>query len=217
MKSNQTETTIAYRCPECGSGVMSIVGVFKLSGDMLKLKCSCGMSDMTLTYTTDKKIRIVVPCIVCNKPHSYLLNKDALFNMENDVIKLSCKYTGIDLCFIGKEKDVKNALEDADEELAKIMKDAGLDDLAQLHSNDDETKETDPDVEDVVRFMIAELTEEDKIHCRCRKKNLASYKYTVMNGFVRVYCEGCGSIADIPITGGGSAFDFLSSDGLELE
>ena len=32
------QTTIAYRCPHCGSGVMSIVDFFKLGADMVKLK-----------------------------------------------------------------------------------------------------------------------------------------------------------------------------------
>ncbi|MBO4355429.1 MAG: hypothetical protein J5850_01060 [Clostridia bacterium] len=215
--NKQDNITIAYRCPECGSGVMSIVGVFKLTGDMLKLKCDCGNSEMTMTYTTDKKIRLSVPCIVCNNPHNFIVNTDTVYNMENDVTKLSCKYTGIDLCFIGKDEKVREALQKADQDLAKLMEDAGINDLAELHSNDDEMKATDPEIDDIVRFMLAELSEEDKIHCRCRKKNLASYKYTIMNGYVRIYCEGCGSIADIPVTGGGSAFEFLSTDGLELE
>ena len=38
------QTTAAYRCPHCGSGVMSAVGLFSLTGaaDMVKLKCDCG-------------------------------------------------------------------------------------------------------------------------------------------------------------------------------
>ena len=41
MVLKEKHTTVAYRCPFCGSGVMSAVGLFGLSADMVKLKCPC--------------------------------------------------------------------------------------------------------------------------------------------------------------------------------
>ena len=38
------ESIVSYRCPKCGTTVMSMVGTFALSGDLIKLKCSCGES-----------------------------------------------------------------------------------------------------------------------------------------------------------------------------
>ena len=64
------QTTVAYRCPHCGAGVMSLVGVFALSAEMLKLKCSCGESEMTIVKTSDGKIRFTVPCLLCPNPHT---------------------------------------------------------------------------------------------------------------------------------------------------
>ena len=69
MKLPVKETTLAYRCPHCGATVFSLVGIFALSGDMLKLKCSCGKSETVVTYTSDRKLRLAVPCIACPKPH----------------------------------------------------------------------------------------------------------------------------------------------------
>ena len=37
---------IAYRCDECGGTVRTVVGALALSGDMLKLKCDCGGSEI---------------------------------------------------------------------------------------------------------------------------------------------------------------------------
>ena len=37
MVLQQKQTTVAYRCPECGSIVLSLVGVFALSADMIRL------------------------------------------------------------------------------------------------------------------------------------------------------------------------------------
>ena len=48
------ETTVAYRCPECGALVMSMVGVFTLTADMMRLKCPCEGSALEIIYTKDK-------------------------------------------------------------------------------------------------------------------------------------------------------------------
>ena len=50
------ETCIAYRCPYCTQGIKSMVGVFALTADMLRLKCPCGESELSIVYTRDKKI-----------------------------------------------------------------------------------------------------------------------------------------------------------------
>ena len=47
MVISPKQTTIAYRCPVCGTGVISAVGMFSLSADMIKLKCTCGKSEQT--------------------------------------------------------------------------------------------------------------------------------------------------------------------------
>ena len=57
-------TTIAYRCPACGGVAKGIVGIFSLSGDMFKLKCSCGNSHMTVLKENDQ-LRLIVPCVSC--------------------------------------------------------------------------------------------------------------------------------------------------------
>ncbi len=217
MLIDKKETTVAYRCPACGASVMSMVGVFALSGDMLKLKCSCGGSELTMVYTPDRKLRMTVPCLVCEKPHNFLLGSNTFFGGDGDVFRLPCTYTGIDLCFIGKKDAVQDAVEDANKELVRMMEDAGLDDLSLLRSEEKNEYRADPEVDEVVRFMLADLKEEGKIHCRCKTPERASYKYTVMDKYIRIYCEGCGGVADFPLTGVGSAMEFLSTDEINLE
>ena len=73
MVLNQKETTVAYRCPECGASVMSMVGVFTLTADMIRLKCPCGGSELEIVYTRDKKVRLNVPCFLC--PSDEVLRK----------------------------------------------------------------------------------------------------------------------------------------------
>ena len=65
------KTTVAYRCPECGAGVLSVVDIFALSANRVKLKCDCGKSEMDVVIQSDDKIRLTVPCIFCRKPHVF--------------------------------------------------------------------------------------------------------------------------------------------------
>ena len=64
MMIEPNQTTLAYRCPHCGAGVMSVVGMFALSADMIKLKCDCGKSAMEVLPTPDGKVRLTVPCLI---------------------------------------------------------------------------------------------------------------------------------------------------------
>ncbi|MGN1095214.1 MAG: hypothetical protein ACI4QR_02375, partial [Eubacteriales bacterium] len=112
------QTTIAYRCPACGSSVISVTGVFALSGDMIKLKCSCGGSELTIKNTADGKVRLTVPCLFCSNPHSFVVSKNILFGRE--IFMFPCAYSGIDVCFSGSKGAVMKALEESDKEISSI-------------------------------------------------------------------------------------------------
>ncbi len=49
MVIDQMQTTVGYFCPVCGTGVISMVGAFQLNGDMMRLKCPCHNSALTIT------------------------------------------------------------------------------------------------------------------------------------------------------------------------
>ena len=40
--------TMAYRCRSCGNTVFGPEGALRLGGDMLKLKCDCGESELSV-------------------------------------------------------------------------------------------------------------------------------------------------------------------------
>ena len=139
MILNSRETCIAYRCPYCGSGVKSLVGVFSLSGEMKKLKCDCGASELTINLTNDGKLRITVPCMFCDKEHSFVISSKMFF--DRDLFVYPCPYSGIDIVFIGKVDAVEKALDSSEEELKKILKENGIDDLEKLHGDIDRDAE----------------------------------------------------------------------------
>jgi hypothetical protein len=168
------ETVIAYRCPDCGSGIMSVVGAFALSGDLIKLKCSCGKSELHISRTSDKKLRITVPCLVCPKPHNYVIGQNTFFSREG-VFTLSCTVSGLPLCFIGTKEGVSESLEEATRELNELLKDAGLDTLDEIREKSETSDPFDASIDDIIRYTICELEDEGKIKCKCPTTAVANY------------------------------------------
>lgn len=220
MKLSPKETTLAYRCPHCGATVLSLVGIFALSGDMLKLKCSCGKSETILTYTSDRKLRLTVPCIACPKPHYYTLGQNTFFARDEGVFRLPCPYTGIDVCFIGKQEAVSEAIEKSNDDLLKLLKEAGMEDISRMRGeeDDDELRSENPILDDVVQYTLRALQDENAIHCHCEEKGeKGEYSYRIHHGRVSIECEKCSAITVLPMRSVNSADEFLALTELNLE
>lgn len=227
MVLNSKETTIAYRCPECGKFIFGIVGVFTLSGDLIKLKCDCGNSELIIAYTPERKMRITVPCLFCPAPHTYQISTDAFF--DRDILALSCTYSGVDVCFIGQKDKVMDAAKNADKELLDMLDQAGFDGLEDFLTgrngvSDDSEDNVDPDyridyaqIEDVVHFMLTELADDGDIHCGCKEGDTAAYDFEFKGDSVRIFCHTCGCEKLIPMSSTLAANAFLHIDELLLE
>lgn len=163
MVIESKQTTVAYRCPHCGAGVLSAVGMFSLAADMVKLKCTCGHSELELVYSRDGKIRIKVPCIICPNGHSYTVSRNIFFG--RDVFLLPCPISDINICFMGNVEHVKAELARTELELLQILEDNGVDSFKALH--DDDNMLTDPQIAEIVMFVIHDLEAENKIYCKC--------------------------------------------------
>lgn len=208
MVLDKKETTVAYRCPACGAGVMSLVGAFALSADMIKLKCSCGGSEMHIMHGSDKRIRLTVPCLFCSTPHHLTLGNSVFFSRE--LFSFACPYTGLDICFIGGRGAVGQALERSEKELLNLLGDTSPDAFTKLKAD----SITDPQVFDIVNFVVRDLEAEGKVHCFC--KNEGDYHVRIEENAVRVICAKCGAMKEFPADSLGAANEFLNSDELFL-
>lgn len=235
MVLNEKRTTVAYRCPICGSGVMSAVGLFNLSADMVKLKCPCGKSEMQIVRrrdgTPDGNVRLTVPCLFCPKPHIFTLRDSVFFS--DDLFTLPCPLTDVNICFTGEINRVKAELARTELELLDILEQNGISDFSALHG--DEHDLSDPQVREVVLYVIRELEAEEKLYCRCpdRQENQADrtdrpdradtaagddrYEAEITPEGIRVSCRRCGATALIPTDSMVSAHEFLTADSLKLE
>ena len=204
-------TTVAYRCPACGSFVLSMVGVFSLSADMIKLKCSCGQSEMTLSRIPGQKVQLTVPCLTCPSPHSYQVSTDTFF--DRDLLRLGCHYTDIDVCFIGGKEAIMQAIEESDRELMKLMQEMGVEDFHILEGGDilsDDSMDDCSALYNLARFMLCELEDEDGVVCRCKNHQPGSCDLELLEdeeNSVRFFCTECGAAAVYP------AEELFNSDG----
>ena len=214
MVLDPKQTTVAYRCPNCGAGIMSAVGLFALSADMVKLKCTCQKSEMTIVYSKDGKVRLTVPCMVCPSPHTFTLNSSLFFG--KDLFSMQCPYSDLTVACIGETNRVKAELARTELELLDFLEQSGLGNFDSL-KNDEETL-TDPQILDIIMFVIHDLDAEGKIYCKCEASdNGRQYDAQVLENGVEVSCRKCGAKRLIPTDSGLSAHAFLNADELHLE
>lgn len=239
-------TTVAYRCPSCGSGIMSAVGVFNLSADRVRLKCTnpdCASvkksgdenlsfrdnAALDITLASDGTVRISVPCIFCGKPHVYNVSTSLFYG--RDVFMLPCPYSGINICFMGEANHVKAELARNELELLDMLEENGIESFRDLDA--EEAALPDPQIMDIVTFVIHDLDAEGKIYCKCHPEgsepkededsfSLAAsydgdYEAELTAEGMRVYCKKCGAQKVIPTNSLISAHDFLNCDSITLE
>ncbi len=208
------QTTVAYRCPHCGAGVLSAVGIFNLHADMVKLKCSCGQSEMKIVYGKDGTVRFTVPCILCPNPHHFSLSANLFFDKE--LFVFPCPYSDINICMLGESNHVKAELSRTELELLDLLEKNGIDSFDMLRG-ENEPFLSDPQVTEIVTYVIRELDAEGKIRCRCPEGKEGNYEAEIRRDGVFVSCPDCGASKLIAADSLIHAHEFLNADHLELE
>jgi predicted RNA-binding Zn-ribbon protein involved in translation (DUF1610 family) len=218
MVLDTKDTMLAYRCPRCGAAVYSGLDMFSLTADMLKLKCSCGESELVLVNSGDGRVRLTVPCMLCPAPHQFTLNKSLLLGKE--LFCMPCPYTNIGLCCVGEENHVKAEMARSELELLDLLEQHGFADIRELSEASGRPEEeqfpTDPQVLDIVMFVIRDLDEEGKIKCHCAACEQHRYDVDIRDDGVLVSCPDCGASRLIPTDSSLAAHAFLNSDSLDL-
>lgn len=220
MVLENKQTTIAYRCPHCGAGVMFGMDVFTLSAPMIKLKCDCGGSEMTVVKQNDGKIRLNVPCLFCPKPHSFLISSNVFFGKED--FFLQCPYSDMDICFLGDTDHVKANLARGELKLMELMEEHGINDLSAFREAnvEDDDEALDSELTQSVIFVLSELEAENKIFCKCDHDHgidEEKYGFEVFSDHVLVECRDCGAKRKIPTDNSLNTHAFLDADALYLE
>ena len=214
MVIDSTKTTVAYRCPSCGAGVMSVVGLFNLNADMVKLKCDCGESAMTLVYGKgkDSKVRLTVPCVLCPNPHNYTVSSSIFF--KNDLFILPCPYSDLTVAATGETNAVKAELSRSELELLDLLEKSGVSSLDSLHQKSEATANIE--AVEIISYMLKELDEEGKIECDCSNGCGKDFELSFYDASAEIACKCCGCKKIIPTDSIIEANMLLSADKLSL-
>ena len=214
MILEQTKTTVAYRCPHCGAGIMSPVGVFKLNADRLVLKCQCGHSEMTITRSKDAKIRLEVPCLICRAPHNYTVTESLFFSGK--LFLLPCHVSGLDICVLGQQEEVSEALDAQGRELERMLEEAGIDTLDVFSINEEKKELPDAQIYDILNLLVRELEADGKIYCECSTGPYDVF-FSEDGEHIVVACEHCGNSKEFPADSVSAAVEFLNIDEIFLD
>lgn len=213
MILNPKQTTVAYRCPSCGAGVMSVVGLFNLNADMVKLKCDCGNSAMTMVYTKDAKVRLSVPCVLCPNPHNFTVSSSIFF--KDDLFLLPCPYSDLNIAVTGETNQVKAELARSELELLELLEKSGIDSLDMLHQDSDSY--ANPEAVEIITYMLSELDEEGKIECECADGKEGDFELEFLSTSAIISCKNCNCQLEFPTDSIMAAHKLLDVDKLRLE
>ena len=159
--------------------------------------------------------RIDVPCLVCRHDHDYVISRELFF--KNEFFELPCALSGLGLCWIGDGKSVADALTRSDEELSRMLTEAGAENLDVFKQQPDQKEEIpDAQVYDIVRFIVKELEAENAISCRC-KPGEGDYDIEMLDDSVCVFCKNCGAKQYVSTASLAEARAFLDIDELKLK
>ena len=208
-----TKNHIAYRCPECGTATIGLLGRLADVTDMLRLRCTCGESALEIKKTSTG-IRLSVPCVFCKASHTYNLSSD--IPMREILTKLSCPYSNMDIAFIGSEEDVSRECERTGEELARVIASFEGETLADIQPSavDSEEGVTDPAVYDTINFLLRDLESCGLVKCPCKR---GKYDLRFTDEGIEIYCEMCGASHAFTAKTASMAEEYLSLDSLELK
>ena len=95
-----------------------------------------------------------------------------------------------------------------------MLEKSGLSSFDELHG---EQYLTDPQVTEIVTYVIKELDEEGKISCKCGDGAEGEYDAEIQKDGINVICKRCGASKFLPTNSLISANEFLNADSLELE
>ena len=168
---------------------------------------------MEIHFRDDKKVRFSIPCVFCKSAHTYVVSESIVF--DRDRFLLACPYANMDIAFLGSEGNVAIDTQRAEEELSRLLTNLEAEDLSDIQPEDMANEEIlpDPELYDIVRFLVRELEEDGKVDCPCHNPTL-DFRFT--EGGVEVYCMECGATYEFPVQSTAVARETLMLDEIVL-
>lgn len=120
-----TNLTFAVRCNNCGKIGFHSISAFELPlNTNMDFYCECGSVEMTVTLSGNRGIAVKIPCLACDINHTYKYSFKNILGKRLTVV--CCTETGLELCFLGNQKDVKDIVSKYQEDLHQLLGELGL-------------------------------------------------------------------------------------------
>ena len=115
----------------------------------------------------------------------------------------------------GEENKVKAELARSELELIDLLEKSGLESFDQLKSG--ESSEMNPEIAEILTYVIRELDEEGKIECDCPTDTEGDYEIEFLANSLRISCKCCKAEKEINVGSLMQAHALLEADKLTLE
>ena len=204
---------IAYRCPTCGVATISFLGNLATRTDMLRLRCACKESTLTIQRSNDGKIRLSTPCVYCKSDHASVISTDIV---SRDVTtRIPCPFSGMDILFIADESEMTGELDRSLTQLNEVLSALEAEDLSDIQPQDvdEEDAPPDPGVYDIFNFLLRDLEADGAISCPCDN---GEYDLRFTEDGVQIYCKSCGASRSFTARTAAMAEDYLSLSEIKL-
>lgn len=171
--------SFGYICPACGKANFHTRSVFALTAAAARMECECGREALEV-QTDGTKFRLWVPCGVCGGHHQAECSADALLHGRG--IGLSCPVKQDLCCYVGREQEVRRAMENL---ALRVEKDKGTDGEAF----------TDNVIMYEVLSELKDIAARGGITCTCGSRR---YTMQVRRGAGDLICADCGGRLRLP-------------------
>lgn len=125
MNLLDTNLTMAVRCGNCGRIKFHRVSMFQLPKNCNSdFYCECGSQEMTVCLRDRNSIIMKIPCLACDISHTYKYSLKGIMRKRLTII--CCSETGLEICFLGRDNDVKDIVSKYQEDLNLLLGELGL-------------------------------------------------------------------------------------------
>ena len=183
------------------------------SGDMLRLKCSCGAYSLDVMREGRDRIKLAVPCVYCKDIHTFTVSTGVL--MRDDTVRLPCPYSGQNIFFLAEDDAMSAELDASAEELSRIIASFEGEELRDIQPEMGAEDTTPPDagIYDVLNFVMRDLEDAGKIFCPCGR---GGYELRFTEDGAEAVCTSCGATYGFTAKTAASAESYLDIDEIHL-
>jgi len=171
-----TSKTIAYKCSSCGTFQFINISLFEMAYKKeICFNCRCNGSSLVIARENPMSYRIIIPCIGCGADHIYLLSRKKFISSEVNV--LNCPKTGMQQCFIGNDRDVRQKIDNLEKE---------FDELIDMFGYDNYFINTQVMFDTV--NIIHDIAEEGNLSCECGNNDI---ELLLLSDKIYLRCKRC--------------------------